>query len=233
MRILPIILLLILADLTGPIGAQEALQSPESIGEQVQQFLQDRQASAAATVEVEVNTPDPRLRLPLCERPLEAFLPPAGKTAGRVTVGVRCNGSRPWSLYVPAQVRLFDQVVVTRRALPRGTLIQAQDLALKRRDLAQESRGYFLRPEEVIGSLAARTIVGNVVLNPGLLDRPLAVTRGALVSIVAELGHVVARMQGRALESGHQGERIRVLPLGSGRQLEARVVSPGVVKVDN
>jgi len=225
-------LLLPLAGLPWSSGAQDALQSPGSIAERVRQFLQGQQASATASVEVEVDTPDPRLRLPLCERSLAAFLPPAGKTSGRVTVGVRCGGSVPWTLYVPAQVRLLDRVVVARRAFPRGTLIRAQDLALERRDLARESRGYFLHPEEVSGKLAARNIAGGAVLSPGLLDRPLAVTRGDQVSIVAELGGVVARMQGRALESGSRGERIRVLTLGSGKELKARVVSAGRVKID-
>ena len=230
--IFPYFILLFLISLPC-VGAQDALQSPESIAEQVKQFLHGEQTSTTGSVQIDVDALDPRLRLSLCSRSLETFLPPAGKTSGRVTVGVRCRGRIPWTLYVPAWVRLFDQVVVARRSFPRGTVLQAQDLSLERRDLTRERRGYFVRLQEVIGRRTARSIGRGTVLNPNLLERALILKRGARVSIVAEVGGVVARMQGRALEQGSQGERIRVLSLSSGKELEARVVSAGIVKVDN
>jgi flagella basal body P-ring formation protein FlgA len=211
---------------------QGAIQSPQSIRDSVLAFLRGQQTSATASVQIHVDTPDPRLRLPLCDRPLEAELPPAGRPTGRVAVGVRCNGRSPWTLYVPALVQLFDRVVVSRRTLARGTPIQPGDLRLERRDLTRELNGYFLRLADVVGQAPSRTILPGRVLAPGLVQRPPAVTRGALVSIVAQLGGVEARMRGRALEPGALGARIRVETLSGGKELQARVVSAGTVKVD-
>jgi flagella basal body P-ring formation protein FlgA len=211
---------------TGP------FQTHESIRNEVRAFLLKRNRSAGSDMEVQVNSLDPRLRLALCDRPLEVFLPPSAPAVGRVTTGVRCTGKRPWSLYLPSRVSLFAQVVVARRDLARGKPIPRAALTLERRDLARQRRGYFLQIDEVAGKEAHRRVGRGAVLNPGLVQDPPAVHRGAIVSIVARISGIEARMKGKALAEGTLGQRIRVENLSSGRELEARVVSAGTVRVD-
>jgi len=210
----------------------DAYQSPESIRDLVKQHLIDRVESRDAESEVTVDDLDPRLRLSRCDRPLEAFLPPSAPEAGRVTVGVRCRGSAPWSLYVPSRVRLLQEVVVARRELERGEMIQAGDLTLETRDLARLHRGYVLDPDKAVGLTPQRTIRRGRVVTPSLLRVPNAIDRGAQVNIVAWIGGIEARMKGEALGDGARGERIRVKNLSSGKELEGRIVSSGVVRVD-
>ncbi len=207
-------------------------QSHASIRETVKRFLLSQAPNGTGKVEIEVRRLDTRLRLARCDQPLETRLPPSGRKTGRVTVGVRCNGTSPWSLYVPARVVLLAEVVVVQRALRRGQRIDESDLALEEHDLARQHRAYFTRIEDVAGKIADRAMQTGRILHPALLDDPLAIERGSRVNIIARIGGIQASMRGQALDNGSLGERIRIRNLDSKRELEARVVSAGTVRVD-
>lgn len=215
-------------------ASEQTIQSRESIREHVRQFLLQRATVGAGSHEVviKVNAMDARLRLSLCDKPLEAFLPPSARASGRVTVGVRCTGSKPWSLYVPAGIQQFDQVVVAKRHIKRGGLVTRADLTLERQDLTRLRRGYFLHPDDVLGLIAERGIRHGTTLTPHLLEQPMAVKRGARVVIIARIGGIEARMKGKSLDNGSLGEQVRVKNLSSKKELEARVISAGLVRVD-
>jgi flagella basal body P-ring formation protein FlgA len=210
----------------------EDLQPHEAIRAAAREFLLRQARPDTGDLAVQVERPDTRLRLSRCDRPLETFLPPSRKTTGRVTVGVRCTGSHPWSMYLPARVQRFDSVVTVKRDLRRGDPIRAGDLRRERRDLTQLARGYILDPKRVIGKVLKRSVRRGQPLNPALLDTPRAVRRGGIVDIVADIGGVQARMQGKALEHGSLGERIRIENAGTKKELEARIISAGTVQVD-
>ncbi len=214
-------------------AAASPTQSHESIHEAARGFLAERYARSDADLEIEVDRLDRRLRLSHCDRGIEAFAAPSSRgNGGRVTVGVRCDGSQPWSIYLPARVSLYRRVVVASREIPRGDLVRSADLRLERRDVARLKRGYFLSPDDVLGQQAKRRVGSGRVLVPGQVKKPLAVTRGSRISIVAQIGGIEARMPGTALENGHRGERIRIENLATEKELEARIVSAGVVRVD-
>ncbi len=207
------------------------IQDREAISARVEAFLRERLEGRGEALQVQVQPPDRRLRLDACDRPLEAFLPSHAPEAGRVTVGVRCNGARPWVLYVPARVSLFARVWVARRELRRGGRIVRADLVLQRRDLGTLHGGYLLASDSPLGQSARHRIARGRVIRPGDLRRPPAVRRGARIDILARIGRVQVRMKGKALGPGHIGETIQVVNLSSGRRLDARVVSAGTVEV--
>jgi flagella basal body P-ring formation protein FlgA len=214
------------------LAEKSAMQAHSAIREAAHHFLAQQNADTSGEIAIEVNRLDPRLRLSRCDQALEAFLPAAGKTIGRVTVGVRCNGSSPWSLYLPARVQRFDDVVIANRKLTRGQAIQAGDLRLERRDVSRLRRGYFQHIARAAGKIAERDVARGKVLSPSQIRMPDAITRGSEVSIVANIGGIQARMKGRALRNGVLGERIPVKNISSNRELEARIISAGTVRVD-
>src|SRR5690606_6184086 len=65
-----------------------------------------RRSEITARHEIQVNALDPRLRLAACDSDLTQRLESPAQPVGRVTVRVSCQGSSPWTLFVPAQVRL-------------------------------------------------------------------------------------------------------------------------------
>ena len=127
--------------------------------------------------EVRVNRLDPRLRLPLCDQPLTTTLESPAQPLGRVTTRVRCDGSAPWTVFVPAEVRLYRPVVVLTRPLKRMSVVKAADLSLVERDIGQLGQN-FLTDHGIIDSIVAaidpKPGQPLVEIGPGLM----ALTRG-------------------------------------------------------
>ena|SRR5690625_4909016 len=85
-----------------PLFAHGPIQSLDSIREIVGEFV--RQQHPNDEVDLVINRLDPRLRLRQCTEALETFSPHAQHRPGHLTVGVRCRGAHPWTLYVPVRV---------------------------------------------------------------------------------------------------------------------------------
>lgn len=174
---------------------------------------------------------DHRLKLALCDLPLETYDSPNGVRPGRSVVGVRCGGSRPWKLYVSVRVEVLQAVIVSRNPLPRGHLMAAEDLSLVQRDTATLRRGYFSDPGQVIGQRTKRHLGAGKVVTPSTLARDQLVRRGSDVQIVAHSGMLQVHMRGEALSNGGLGERIRVRNQSSGRVVSGTVIGPAVIQV--
>lgn len=207
------------------IGATEAF-----LEEQVPAYLE--QGGIDGRYEIQVNRLDPRLRMPACEQPLYTRLESPAQPVGRVTVRVGCDASAVWSLLVPAQVRLFRQVVVAQRPLTRGTLLTAQDIDWRERDIGTLNQGYLTEPEQALGHKLTRQVGVDQVLSPNQLERAPVVRKGDHVVISAGGSALSVRMPGEALGDAAIGEQVRVRNLGSQRVIRARVTGPGQVVVD-
>lgn len=175
---------------------------------------------------------DSRLRLRACDTPLEAHLPPGGRLIGGTTVGVRCPGPSPWSLYVPMQVNVRGEVVIINRSLPRGTVLSSGDLRLERRELNSLHSGYLVDPERAKDMVLRRALSGGTVLTPHMVEPQRLVHRGERVTLISENSVVTVRMAGEAMADGSYGDRVRVRNLSSRRVVEGRVLSAGVVGVN-
>lgn len=195
----------------------------------VAEYLQSSQINAR--YEVEVNRLDPRLRLAQCDQPLIARLETPAQPVGRTTVRVSCEGSAPWSIFVPAQVRLYRDVVVARRPLSRNGTLEQADVALAERDVSQLNQGYLTALDQAIGNRLNRSVQPDQILTPTTVTIAATVRKGDHVVISAQSSAMSVRMPGEALSDGALGEQIRVRNQRSGRVIKARVVAPGQVEV--
>lgn len=216
------------ADLTLP---EELIGATEGFLEfMVEDYLQ--RSEITARHEIQVNPLDPRLRLAACDSDLTQSLESPAQPVGRVTVRVSCEGSTPWTVFVPAQVRIFRPVVVVKTALRRDSIIGAGDVALVEQDVSLLNRGYVTEVEQVIGRKLTRATRTDQVLTPAMLQLAEAVRRGDQVVISARSGGINVRMQGEALSGGTLGQQISVRNLTSQRVIRARVAGPGQVEVE-
>ncbi len=181
--------------------------------------------------EIQVNQLDPRLRMPMCDKELTATLESPAIPIGRVTVKVRCDSTAPWTVFVPAQVRLFRDVVTTTRPLKRAGVIEPGDVMLRERDISLISQGYFTSMDQAIGQKLTRPTVTDQVLTQVHLEQAEVITKGDQVVITARSGTLSVRMPGEALSNGGIREQIRVKNLNSQRVIKAQVIAPGQVEV--
>lgn len=220
----------------GPTRA-EGFTAPEILIGSTQGFLEFKvedylqTSGIEARYEIEVARIDPRLRLVQCDKDLTQALESPAQPVGRVTVRVRCDGSSPWTVFVPATVKLFRQVVVTTLPLKRDHVIDAADISVVERDVGPLKQGYLTDPQQVIGLKLKRATVNDQVLAPVFLEQAEAIRKGDQVVIRARTSAVNVVMPGEALSDGVPGQQIRVRNLRSQRIVKARVVEPGTVEV--
>ncbi len=181
--------------------------------------------------EIEVKQLDPRLRMPMCDKELTASLESPATPLGRVTVKVRCEGASPWTVFVPAQVRLFRDIVTTTRPLRRTGIVEPQDVTLRERDISLISQGYLTSVDQAIGQKLTRPMVADQVMTLVHMEQAEVISKGDQVVITARSGTLSVRMPGEALSNGGLREQIRVKNLNSQRVIKAQVIAPGQVEV--
>ncbi|MES2819779.1 MAG: flagellar basal body P-ring formation chaperone FlgA [Pseudomonadota bacterium] len=195
----------------------------------IEDYLQ--RSEIQARYEIEINRLDPRLRLPRCDRDLDIVLESPAQPIGRVTLRVRCEGSSPWSVFVPGQVRLYREVVVLSRPLKRDSILSAADLSLLEREVGLLGQGYLTDVEQARGRKLTRSLNADQVVSSTHLQLAEAVRKGDQVVISARSGNIQVRMPGEALSNGVLGEQIQVRNQGSQRVIKARITGPGQVEV--
>lgn len=221
----------------GHLADAASMTRPEQLIDATREFLEQEVANylqrsqIQARHEVEINKLDPRLRLASCDQPLQAKLESPKQPVGRATVRVSCTGTAPWSVFVPAQVHLYREVIVARRPLARDTIVEEADVALAERDVSLLNQGYFTAFEQVLGNKVSRSAQPDQVLPPTHVSAAEIIRKGDQVVISAKNSTINVRMPGEALSDGALGTQIRVKNQRSGRTVKARVLGPGQVEV--
>ncbi|WP_440058254.1 flagellar basal body P-ring formation chaperone FlgA [Pseudomonas fragariae (ex Marin et al. 2024)] len=180
--------------------------------------------------EIQVKQLDPRLRMGACDKDLTATLG-SPRPVGRVTVRVRCEGSSPWTVFVPAQVLLYRNVVTVMRPLKRDAIVTEEDVAMRERDVSSLGQGFLASLDQAVGQKVVRQMVIDQVITPVALEQPQMIHKGDQVVIIARSGSLAVRMPGEAMSDGGFNEQIRVKNLNSQRVIKASVTGPGQVEV--
>jgi len=145
---------------------------------------------------------------------------------------VEIAGKAAARLWVKAEIRLFEQVVVAAAPLARQELIGAQDLRIERRETAGRGNRPFTRIEDVIGKQPTRAIEANEVLTPSAVDRPTLMKRGSAIRLVFETGSLRVETAGVAEEGGKIGDLIQVKNSASGKVLRGVVLDGRQVRLN-
>ncbi|MES9964958.1 MAG: flagellar basal body P-ring formation chaperone FlgA [Candidatus Sedimenticola sp. 20ELBAFRAG] len=206
-------------------------QSHETIRQAVRIHAESSVPPSDSRIEIEVGSLDKRLRLHACDQALDTFSPQGRQNSNRLTVGVRCDGAKPWTIYVPVKVAQYKPILVATNGLPKGSTVTMNDVRLEERDVSRLRRGYFRDPSQIVGKTVKRSIQANRALLPSQLVAATAIEKGSMITILARTGGIKVRMKGKALSRGATGDRIKVQNLSSKRKIEATVVGPGIVEV--
>jgi len=209
----------------------ETVQPLAALQKRAQDFLSaHHQQGGDRPVEIEVNPLDPTLQLANCGAPLEAFLPNGSRTLGNTSVGVRCPGPQPWTVYLRASVRAFGDVLVAARFLTRGMVLTAADLKTERRDLTTVME-FETTPERLLGKQLRRPMQPGMVITPrAVIERPL-IKQGDRVTVLARHAGMEISSSGIALRDAGLGERLSVRNESSQRMVEGTVIADHRVEI--
>lgn len=205
--------------------------SNDDITRVAEEFVTSQVGKSDSRVTPQAGHLDARLKLPLCELPLEAFLRPGTRMSSRTAIGVRCNGSRPWKVYVPVDVVVTEHVLVTKKTLPRDHMLTADDVVAEARNVSRLIGGYIADPADLVGQRLKHQIMGGKVVTPSMLVADTVVKRGQSVTLLVQNDGLNITMSGKALMDGAVNQRIRVKNSVSQRVVEGLVRSPEYVEI--
>jgi flagella basal body P-ring formation protein FlgA len=175
----------------------------------VEQLLRNQTAGLPGKTSFTLGEIDPRLSLPACPA-LEAFVPPGVRLWGNTSVGVRCSGSNPWTIYVPVSVRIMTGVVVAARALTQGRAIELADLSIQEADLGQLPGAIVTDPAQAVGRTVTLSIAPGQPLRQDLLRSPPVIQQGQSVTLRAQGPGFKVSAEGRSLTNAAEGQVAQV-----------------------
>jgi flagella basal body P-ring formation protein FlgA len=183
-------------------------QDAEAIRSAALAFLQQQSAGLPGKVEITVAPAFPR-GLAACTM-LEPFMPSGARLWGRMTVGVRCAGERPWTIYLQARVSLRATYYLAARAMAPGEVFTAADLVARDGDLTGLPQAIVTDPSQAVGSVSLVRIAGGMPLRRDMLKSASAVSIGQTVRVVAAGEGFAISAEGSAMNNASPGQQVRV-----------------------
>lgn len=214
------------------VAAAAEIEDLDRIRGAVTRYLTAEFESKAGNAAFELGPLDPRLRLPRCTEALRIDPRTTASAGMHQRVAVRCEGQKPWSLYVPVTITRSLPVVVTARAVGRGAPLTPDMVEVALRQVDGGHGEYFTRPGQVTGMSARRPLAPGHVLGPRDLEIATVVQRGQRVTIATYAAGIEVRTQGIAMADGGRGQRIPVRNERSDRIVYGQVTVDGRVNVN-
>lgn len=213
-----------------PGHAEQKFQSHDSIYALVKDTVA-RNINTSAEYEISVLPLDSQLKLPECTEPLTALITTDTIKPGRISIGIRCNTEKKWSISTSAVIKVYETVIVLSRPVQRGDIITPQHLAIEKRDVSKLRGDFITQAGQIENKQAARQMSAGDVLSLRSFVEPLLIKRGDKIIISTVQPAFAIRMNGLAMMDGAKGQRIRIKNENSGRIISATVVEAGVVSV--
>jgi len=174
---------------------------------------------------------DPQLQLTACSQTLDIFSPSGNIKPGSNTIGIRCAGDKPWTIYSVVNIKAFVEIYILNQGLKRNELIRMDHLRKETRDAGMLPKDYVVNVEEAINKQASRNIPAGSLLTRSHFSAPTLVKRGERISIQSGKPGLLISMQGIAIMDGIKGQQIPVKNASSQRVIHATVTAPGQVTV--
>ncbi|KVR31807.1 flagellar biosynthesis protein FlgA [Burkholderia ubonensis] len=203
-------------------------QDPDTIRRTALAFLQQQIAGLPGKPAASVAPSFPR-GLAACTT-LEPFLPTGARLWGRTTVGVRCAGERPWTVYLQARVTVQATYYAAARQIAPGEVLTAADLVARDGDLTLLPLAVITDPSQAVGSTALARVAAGLPLRQDMLKSAASVSAGQTVRVVAAGPGFTISTEGSALANAAPGQSVRVR-MAAGQIVTAIVKDAGTVEI--
>ncbi|WP_298859134.1 flagellar basal body P-ring formation chaperone FlgA [uncultured Sulfitobacter sp.] len=124
---------------------------------------------------------------------------------------------------------VFADTVVSSRTIRPNQIITEMDVTFAAGDLVTG----FARLSDVIGQEARVALYAGRPILIGDIGPPAVITRNQIVGLRYRANGINISTEGRALERGAIGDRIRVMNLGSRATLFGQILDDGTIEVRN
>jgi flagella basal body P-ring formation protein FlgA len=202
-----------------------ASEVTDYLQEQAQAFVLDQlDVPLDAQAEVKAGTIDERLPLHHCEEGLTISLPAKMEIRRNTTVYLKCEGDKPWDLYLPVRVSIQKPYVTVAAPVAKGDILSESMLTLAYQDQTLIRGDYLTDPSALIGVRSKRELKPG---QPIRLTQVCVVCKGDQVTLSAENSSMQIKTMARALQDGSFGDMIRLVNIRSGRAVQGQVSAVG------
>jgi flagella basal body P-ring formation protein FlgA len=123
------------------------------------------------------------------------------------------------------------ETAVLTRAVARGEVIKAADIAIERRPKAEASSEPITAGDQVVGLAVRQAMRSGQPLLRTQLMKPELVHRDATITLVYEVPGITITTRGKALEAGALGDTISVANIETKRTIQGTVSGPNRVTI--
>lgn len=205
----------------------------ERLTNTVKDYLGVQTQAYPGKVNITVTPIDNRIRLADCDG-LELFTVQGSRLWGKTNVGVRCNqpkdGSKPWTIYVQADVRVWGDYAVAAAPISQGKSLTAHDIVMQSGDLTRLPNGVLTDSSMVVGKVAALSMAVGTVLRPELLKSPTVIQQGQTVRVSSGGPGFNVSTEGLALTNAYDGQVVQV-KVASGQTVSGIAKYDGKVEI--
>lgn len=147
------------------------------------------------------------------------------------TIEVPADAPGAQRLRVSGRIFTTIDVPVLAHPVARGEVISARDLTWQRAREDGLRRDIVTDIDQIVGMTPRQTLRSGQMVSLNDVQKPIAVKRGALVTMVLRNGAMALTAQGRAVEQGSVGDIVHLTNTHSNLTVEGRVEGPNLVSV--
>lgn len=207
---------------------------PDQIQRSILQVLEREMAGKVQAIHAVVVDPLDPMKVPAGHIGLKVSPNGVEEGLGRRAfhVQININGESWQTINAIADVSASIDAVVPTRVIQIDSLLEAEDVTIHRIKLTDLDHQLMTNVKDVIGKSAVRPLQTNNPIRLGMIKKPYAVRKGDRVSIEARHGGLSIQVVGLAKSNGELGQTTTVANVDSGKELRAKIVGPGAVRVE-
>lgn len=132
---------------------------------------------------------------------------------------------------VEASLDEWREVAVSTRSIAKGSVLEANDLVMARMNISELPNDITVEIQDALGLQVKGDIPGGSVVRKSALFIPPMVEAGSNVTLIFRSGSLEASAAAVALDSGLEGEKVRVRNDKSKKVISGKIVGPALVEV--
>jgi len=211
------------------VGVALGVQDPAPVRKAVEDYLRVQTNGLPGEVSFTFRGLDAGNQLAPCGA-FDVSLAPGARAWGRTNLAVHCLAQDGWSIFVPVQIHVVADYVITARPLAQGQAIENSDLARRRGDLSDLPAGVITEERQAVGRTMGISIAAGRPLRSDMIRQPVVVQQNQTVRVISRGAGFQVSNEGKALNNGTDGQVIQVR-LASGQIVSGVARAGGIVEV--
>lgn len=163
-------------------------------------------------------------------RSIAVTMSPDARPWGRTHVQARCTDGATWNLYVPVEIHVTADYLVSARPLRAGQTLTDADVTRRRGDLAELPANVLTDVSQAIGQNAGIALPAERPLRADMLRKPVVIRQGQSTKVTSGGAGFQVASEGKALGNAVPGQVVQVR-MASGQTLSGVAQADGTVRV--